>query len=350
MVKAWLNKTHHSKLEAVEIATPEATGTQVFVDVTHCAVCHSDLHTWQGITDYGSRGVLQRPQPENPIAMGHEIVGRVFALGPEAEGVKIGNQVIVYPWLGCGKCNDCLNGRDNICAVGSRSLGFMQHGGFADKVRVPHSKYLAATGSIDPALAATYACSGLTVRSAIRKIMPLAAEELVVVIGAGGLGLQAVAMLRALTKNKILVLDISEAKRDLVLGEGADHFVALAGEDTAAKVIEINGGKVSAVLDFVNNSETCGLAFSVLRKGGRTIQVGLYGGELVVPLYTLAVTGLSIIGSITGTPEDLKDVIRLAEEGVLKPIPVTRMAMSEVNEAMSRLEQGRVDGRIVLTN
>ncbi|MGV2085753.1 MULTISPECIES: alcohol dehydrogenase catalytic domain-containing protein [unclassified Rhizobium] len=294
-------------MEAVEIATPGATGTQVIVNVTYCAVCHSDLHTWQGVTDFGSRGVLQRPQPENPIAMGHEIVGKVSALGPDAEGVKMGDQVIVYPWLGCGKCDDCLNDRDNVCAVGSRSLGFMQHGGFADVI-VPHSRYLAATGTIDPVLAATYACSGVTVRSAIRKIMPVAPEQLVVVIGVGGLGLQAVAILRALTENKILVIDKSDAKRNLALGEGADHFLALAGDDTAAKVIEVKGGKVSAVLDFVNNRETSGLAFSILRKGGRTIQVGLYGGELVVPLYTLAVTGLSIIGSITGTTEDLKDV------------------------------------------
>ena len=347
-MKAWLNRKHGGKLEAVEIATPQPSGTEVVVDVTHCGLCHSDLHIWQGATDYGSRGVVRQPELENPTAMGHEIVGKISALGPDATGVAIGDEVIVYPWLGCGTCIDCMSGRENMCAVETRSIGFRSHGGFADKVVVPDARYLVGTGGIDPALAATYACSGLTVRSAIRKIMPLAPQEPVVVFGVGGLGLQAVAVLRALGHQVIVVVDIIEAKRDLALSEGAAHFVALRADDAAARVLEATGGKVAAVMDFVNNGQTSTLAFGLLRKGGKMVQVGLYGGEMAVPLYTLAVLGLSVMGSITGTLEDLRDVLRLAAEGKLKPVPVSTLQKKQINEAIRLLEKGEVRGRLVV--
>lgn len=346
-MKAWLNTRHHGRLEAVEIPQPQPLGTEVVVDVTHCGLCHSDLHTWQGVTDYGSRGIVRQPERENPVAMGHEIVGKVSAFGPDATGVQIGDQVIVYPWLGCGTCVDCISGRDNMCTIATRSIGFVQNGGFADKVVVPHSRYLVGTGGIDPALAATYACSGLTVRSAIRKIMPIEPQERVVVIGAGGLGLQAVAVLRALGHRSIVVIDISDTKRDVALAEGADAFVVLQGEDAAAGVLEATG-KVGAVLDFVNNARTSTVAFGLLRKGGKMVQVGLYGGEMAVPLYTLAVMGISVMGSITGTPDDLRDVLHLAQTGRLKPVPVSVIPKHDVNEGLERLEKGLVSGRLVL--
>jgi len=347
-MKAWLNRKHGGRLEAVEIATPQPTGTEVVVDVTYCGLCHSDLHAWQGVTDYGNPGVVRQPEPENPTAMGHEIVGRVSAMGPDAAGVALDDQVIVYPWLGCGTCADCAGGYDNMCAVETRSIGFRRHGGFADKVVVPHARYLFGTGNLDPALAATYACAGLTVRSAIRKVMPLAPQEPVVVIGAGGLGLQSVAVLRALGHKAIVVVDIAQTKRDLAILEGAACFVVLQGEDAGARVLEATGGKVAAVMDFVNNAHTSTLAFALLRKGGKMVQVGLYGGEMAVPLYSLAILGLSIMGSITGTPEDLEDVLRLAAEGKLKPVPVSTMPRTQINEAIRLLEKGDVCGRIVL--
>ena len=139
------------------------------MEVTHCGVCHSDLHIWEGYYDIGGgkqmslkdRGVVL------PLAMGHEIVGRVAKLGPDATGVAVGDVRIVYPWLGCGQCDRCRAEEDNMCTVASRSLGVYQNGGYGTHVVAPHPRHLIDPGTLDPAVAATYACSGVTVYSAV---------------------------------------------------------------------------------------------------------------------------------------------------------------------------------------
>jgi alcohol dehydrogenase/propanol-preferring alcohol dehydrogenase len=134
--------------------------------------CHSDLHIWEGEYDLGSRGKMRLMDRGVvlPLAMGHEIVGRVAKLGPEAEGkgVEVGDVRLVYPWVGCGKCDACRAEEENMC-LAPRSLGVYQHGGYATHVLATNWKHLVDIGSVDPALAATYACSGLTVYSAINK-------------------------------------------------------------------------------------------------------------------------------------------------------------------------------------
>lgn len=346
-MKAWLSTSSGGRLEEHELPDPEPTGSEVVLAVEHCGLCHSDLHTWIGTTDLGRRGIATRPVLAEPIAMGHEIVGRVVALGPETEGVAIGDRRIVYPWLGCGRCAACASGQDNMCAVEPRSLGFRRHGGFANRVVVPHPRYLVDFEGIDPALASTFACSGLTVLSALRKLPPLPPDEPIVLIGAGGLGLQAIAVLKALGHEAIITIDATAAKREAALAEGASHFVT-ADAQASAEVVRLAGGKPAAVVDFVNNGETATLAFDLLRKGGTMVQVGLFGGELAVPLPLLTMQVIRIQGSLTGSPQDLADVVALARTGRLKPMPVTRVPKSEINDAMTRLFDGAVTGRLVL--
>ena len=334
-------------LECVEMTTPEPSGTEVMVAVEYCGLCHSDLHTWEGTRDMGRRGVVRRPFT-GPHALGHEILGRVAALGPQAEGVSVGDRRIVFPWLGCGHCEECLAGQDNMCAVESRSLGFARPGGFAQYVVAPHPRYLVDPGELDPALAATYACSGLTVLSAIRKLQPLSPHVPIVLIGAGGLGMQAIAMLRALDHEAIIAIDGSAAKKEAALKEGATIFVHANGEDLASKIIAAAGGKVPAILDFVNSAVTSLAAFDSLRKGGKMVQVGLYGGELVAPLLTLTGMALTVQGSLTGSLQDLRDVVALARSGKLRPMPVSEVPLAEVNASIDRLRRGDVQGRLVM--
>ena len=108
------------------------------------------------------------------------------------------------------------------------------------------------------------------------------------------------------------------------------------------------GGKVAAVLDFVSSSATALAAFDCLRKGGKMVQVGLFGGELVAPLPLLTSQAITIQGSITGSLQDLHDVVALAQSGKLPPTPVSEMRMDEANDAIQRLSRGEVQGRLVL--
>lgn len=349
-MQAWAVVENGAPLARIELPTPEPTGTEVLIEVTHCGVCHSDLHFWEGHYELGGgkRLLLRDRGVTLPRAIGHEILGRVAKLGPEAKGVAIGDRRIVYPWIGCGECRRCRAGEDNLC-VNQRSLGVMRDGGFASHVLVPHPRYLIDPGDVDPAVAATFGCSGITVLSAIRKVMPLEPSDPVVLVGAGGLGLAAIGMLHALGHEAIISVDISEEKRQAALDAGATAVVDGSGPDVAAAIMQAAGGPVLAAIDFVNGSATARYALDALAKGGTMVQVGVFGGEINLSLIGLIFRATTIKGNNTGSVADLHEVARLAREGKLAPLPVTRLPKDEANAALMRLRDGRVTGRLVLT-
>ena len=105
-MRAWAVVENEKPLQEMEMPTPEPTGTEVLLQTTYCGVCHSDIHIWEGRYDLGGGKVMNLKDRglTLPLAMGHEIVGRVVKLGPQATGVKPGDIRIVYPWVGCGTC------------------------------------------------------------------------------------------------------------------------------------------------------------------------------------------------------------------------------------------------------
>jgi alcohol dehydrogenase/propanol-preferring alcohol dehydrogenase len=348
-MRAWAVVQNGAPLQQIELPTPEPNGTEVLIEVTHCGVCHSDLHIWEGYYDLGGgkkmslkdRGVVL------PLAMGHEVVGRVAKLGPDATGVKPGDLRIVFPWVGCGTCAACRAEEDNMCLT-PRSLGVYQNGGYGTHVIAPHPRHLVDLGTLDPAVAATYACSGITVYSAIRKLMPLAADEPIVVIGAGGLGQNALAVLRALKHRNIVVVDVSEEKRRAALEAGATKVVDGSGLDVAKRIMEAAGGPVLGIVDLVNGTTTARFAFDALRKGGKLVQVGLFGGELSLPLPLMAIRALTVQGTYVGNPKELRELVKLAQDGALPALPVATVPQSQANDALMRLRDGKVTGRLVL--
>jgi propanol-preferring alcohol dehydrogenase len=309
-MRAWAVVENGAPLQELEFPTPDPQGTQVLVEVVHCGVCHSDLHIWEGYYELGGgkrlsladRGVVL------PLAMGHEVVGRVVKLGPDAKGVSVGDLRIVYPWVGCGTCERCLGEEDNMCLT-PRSIGVYQNGGYGTHVLAPNPRHLIDLGSIDPAVAATYACSGVTVYSAIKKVMPLPAEEPVVIVGAGGLGLNAIAILKALGHRNIVAADVSAEKRTAALAAGATKLVDASNEGVTQRIIEACGGPVLAVVDLVSSSISARFAFDALRKGGKLVQVGLFGGELSLPLPIMAIRALTVQGSYVGSSSWLSGAV-----------------------------------------
>ena len=348
-MKAWAVTRNEQPLECIDLPDPEASGTEVVLAVTRCGVCHSDLHFWHGAYNMGGGKVMRLADRgvTLPRAPGHEIVGRVVALGPDAAGVAIGDERVVYPWLGCGRCARCLAEQDNLC-LAQRSLGVVQNGGFGSLVKVPHPRYLVDFGDLDPSLAATYACSGLTVYAAIRKIMPLPPDAPVLLVGAGGLGLGAIAMLRAFGHRRIVSVDLSPEKREAALAAGATEAVEGGVDGVTQRVVAAAGGPVAAAIDFVNASETARQAFDALDKGGKLVLVGIAGGEITLSLAGLIFRAQSVEGSNTGSPQDLRDVVRMAREGRLAPTPVTEFPKDRANDALMRLNDGDITGRAVL--
>jgi len=336
---------HGRPLQQVLAETPKPQGSEVLMRVTRAGICHSDLHIWEGYFDLGGgkRFYVKERGCVPPFTLGHEPFGVVEALGPRARAVKVGDKRLVYPWIGCGKCAVCKSGQDNYCVSGTRFLGVNRAGAYATHVLVPDAKYLVDTRGIDDAFAATLACSALTAYSAAAKLPKVEAKDEVAVLGCGGLGLIGISVLRAQGAKNIVACDIDDAKLAAAAKLGAKRTV----NTRAPEALEQLRG-VAAALDFVGSQATAALGIGALRKGGRYIICGLYGGELVHPLPPIAQRAIGIIGSYVGSLPELKQVVALAKKGKLKPAPVTTRPGQQANAALEDLKAGRVVGRVVL--
>ena len=336
---------------AVDRPTPEPSGAEVLVKVEVCGVCHSDVHIWDGFLDLGNGRKWEFTKRLHlPFPPGHEIVGTVVAMGPAASGVEIGQSYVVYPWIGCGDCARCTGGEEILCDR-PQSLGVRKPGGYADHVIVPHARYLVEYGALPKELACTYACSGITAYSALSKVPPLGADDWLAVIGAGGVGLSAVELAKAVSGARVIVADIDPKKREEALKAGAAAAVDNGAADGAAEAARLTDGGAAAAIDFVGSPKSLQYAIDIVRRGGLVVVVGLFGGAIDLPTATFPNHMLTITGSYVGTLDDLKAVIRLAQDGALAPIPVTRIPAAKAGDALSDLKQGgKVVGRVVLAH
>jgi len=332
--------------------TPEPTGGEVLVEVGGCGVCHSDVHIWQGYFDMGGGRKADISEAHDlPFTMGHEIAGTVAAVGSEAGadgGAQIGERVVVYPWIGCGACEVCRTGKENLCAR-PRNLGVHRHGGYATHVIVPDAKYLFPIGDLPMNLAATYACSGLTAYGALKKIRDQAEGRQLLMIGAGGVGLAALMIAPAMMTTEIIIADIDPKKRQAALEAGAAHAFDPADTETRKKLNKLTGGGVPAAIDFVGAGDTVSFGFGALATSGQLAVVGLFGGAatLSVPLFPLK--SLTVMGSYVGTPDDMGDLMALVAAGKVKPLPVATRPLDQASQTLKDLAAGDIVGRVVLT-
>ena len=342
---SWEVVEHGKPLQKAVRETPRPKGSEVLVRITRSGVCHSDLHIWDGFFDWGGgkRFYVKDRGCVPPFTLGHEPFGVVEAVGPRAKGVKVGQKRIVYPWIGCGKCAVCKAGQDNYCISGSRYLGVNVPGAYSTHVLVPDAKYLVDAAGVEESFAATLACSALTAYSAASKLPPLGPKDRVAVIGCGGVGLSGVAVLRAKGVKDIVACDIDPGKLALAAKLGARETVDTRSPDAAARLSGIAGA-----IDFVGAPATAALGVGALRKGGRYVLVGLYGGELVHPLPPIAQRAIGIVGSYVGNLQELKEVVALAKRKKLRPQPIETRAAEGANAALEDLKAGRVFGRVVL--
>jgi propanol-preferring alcohol dehydrogenase len=333
-------------LQQVLSATPQPSGEEVLVRVKACGVCHSDVHIRDGSYDLGFGKSIQLGAIgiHLPLTMGHEIVGTVVACGPESDA-RIGAPVVVYPWLGCGQCRHCLRGAELDCET-PRSLGTRRAGGYADHVLVPHARYLLSYEGIDPLVAASAACSGLTAYSALKKLPATTEEDVVVLIGAGGLGLAALGLVRALTPARVVVVDASAAKRELA--QPLCELVLDSGDaDAAAALRRFADGGAAAVVDFVGLAQTFEWGLAALRKGGTLIEVGLFGGGVSLSVPMLPMRHLKLLGSYVGSLEEFKELLALLRQPGIRTVPLLERPIADINEVFEDIRHGRVPGRVM---
>ena len=328
---------------------PEPKGTEVLLKVIACGVCHSDLHIWDGFFDLGGdqKITLEQRGVKTPFTMGHEPVGEVIALGPDATGVKVGDKRVLYPWIGCGQCADCKAGDELLC-VNPVTVGTRRAGGYSDRVMAPHPRYLVDYEGIAPELACTYACSGITAYSALKKAGKLTKDQSLVIIGAGGVGLNGVHIAPAVTDAKIIVADVDGTKRSAARQVGADETIDNSEPGAVQKVLEMTGGGAHAAIDFVGRPETAKFGMDILKKGGTLVHVGLYGGALPLSTILLPLKVLTLKGSYVGSLEEMHELMALVKEGKVPPIPIETRPLSAATSALDDLRAGKVLGRVVL--
>jgi propanol-preferring alcohol dehydrogenase len=334
--------THWQRPAVVRrVPRPQPGPGQVLLEVRAAGLCHSDLHLM-----HWPAGTLPY---ELPFTLGHEVAGNVAGLGPGAEGVDVGDSVIVYgPW-GCGRCAHCSLGEEHLCGARGRrgsGSGLGRDGGLADYMIVPSPRLTVALGDLDPVAAAPLADAALTPYHAIRRALPSLREGgVALVIGVGGLGHVAVQILRALTSCRVVAVDRRETALELAARDGA-HVTLAADGLTADEVRRAAGGRGAAlVIDCVGVEQTVELAAATVAPGGHVSILGVGGGTFpmrfgAVPFET------SVVLSNWGTRAELADVVALARAGAIH-VDVERVRLADVPAAYERLEAGDVSGRIV---
>ncbi|MBO6541886.1 MAG: alcohol dehydrogenase catalytic domain-containing protein [Alphaproteobacteria bacterium] len=336
-------------LQEVESDLPALEGTQVLLKVSHCGVCHSDVHLHDGHFDLGGGNKLDVSRGRKlPFTLGHEIEGEVVAVGPDVKDVAVGDKRVAYPWIGCGDCPTCRRGEENLCNKPA-NLGIQVAGGYSTHAVVPHPRYLLDYTGVSQGLAATYMCSGLTAFSAMKKLGDISAEERVAVVGLGGVGMMGLQFAKTMFDAAPIGADVDAQKLQAAMGAGAHAVYNPKDEDAIKQLLADTNGGVPAAVDFVGSEASLKFATSIVRKGGKVIVVGMFGGGFSMPIPMFPMRAISIGGSYVGTLDETIEMMELVKSGKIDPIPVEERPLSAATKSLDDLRNGTVMGRVVLT-
>ncbi|GAA3811747.1 alcohol dehydrogenase AdhP [Nocardioides panacisoli] len=323
-------------LQIQDRPVPEPGPGQILVRIEASGLCHTDIHAAHG--DWPVK-------PTPPFVPGHEGVGIVEAVGPGVTARAVGDRVAL-PWLGhaCGHCDHCVEGWETLCEE-QQNTGYSIDGGFAEYAVADATYAVAVPDEVLPIDAAPLTCAGVTTYKAV-KVAHVKPSERVAIFGVGGLGHLAVQYAR-LVGGTVIAVDIEDEKLQMAQELGADHVVNAAKADPVEAIEALGGADVAIVLAVIPS--VFEQAFASLRRGGRLVCVGLppeAEGPMALPIFPTVLKGVSVIGSIVGTRQDLAEVFDLHARGRTRVISEHRK-LDEVNEAIDDVLAGRTTARIV---
>lgn len=321
-------------LEILERDVPEPGPGEVLVRLEACGLCHTDIHAAHG--DWPVK-------PGLPLVPGHEGVGIVEKLGAGVTSRAVGQRVAI-PWLGyaCGECRYCIDGRETLCESQQNS-GYSVDGAFAEYAVAAARFVVPVPEGISPMDAAPLTCAGVTTYKAL-KVAKIVPTERVAVFGIGGLGHLAV-QYGHIMGGSVIAVDVATAKLELARDLGAEHVVNAAEVDPVAAIQALGGADVALVL--AASPRVFEQAFASLARGGRLICVALPAEEMMsVSIFETVLKGISIIGSIVGTRQDLAEVFALHAAGRTQVIAESR-SLEQANGAIAEVLSGKVPARLV---
>lgn len=324
-------------LTLADVPRPAPAAGEVLVRVTASGVCHTELHFISGLLNLGVA----------PLTLGHEIVGRIEATGDGVAAERVGERVIVYYYVGCGRCEHCRVGNEQLCVSLRAQYGFVSDGGYAEYVVVPARNCVPLPDHVADVDAAPIGC-GVTTAVHAATLAGLAAGEWAVVYGVGGVGLGLV-QLAAARGARVIAVSRSTAKLERAHAFGAEHVVDATAGPVRAQLRALTGGRgADVVFECVGTGETMKEASAALGRRGRLVFIGYSADSFTVHPIQLVVFEQRVLGSVGATLGDLYDAVDLVARGVVRTVVDRTLPLGEFQTALDALEGGELVGRAVL--
>lgn len=327
-------------LEMMDLPEPELKPGFVLLRVLTCGVCFSDYKTAKGLMHYSDT----LPLPHVP---GHEICGEVVEAAPET-GWQTGDRVVVYHYWSCSRCAYCRKGQEHLCTNLVGWAGFTHHGGFEEYLVAPAGRLLRVPEGLSPEHASSATCAAGTAYRAVVSRGRVQAGETVVILGSGGVGLQAVQFAQ-ISGAHTLAVDIDQRKLDVVK-QFDIAGVALGNEEAEAWVSDFTDGVgADLIINTVGQPEMFDQAAKLVRRGGRIVGVGYsFGKYASFEMASMVLNEVEILGTRYALRYEMERTLGLYASGKVKAVVDDVLPLEGVNEAFDRLEQGKTIGRTVI--
>jgi uncharacterized zinc-type alcohol dehydrogenase-like protein len=306
---------------------------EVDIAISHCGVCHSDIHLISN--DWGSS--------QYPFIPGHEIIGKVAAVGSDVKQFTVGQRVgLGWQSNSCGVCEWCTRGMENLCPS-LEATCVHRNGGYADRVRANSRFVIPIPDSIESENAAPLLCAGITVYNPIRDhgVNP---SSRVGIIGIGGLGHIAIQFARTFGAD-VTAFSTSADKEEEARSLGAHHFV----NSRESKALKEIAGSMDFILSTINADQDWGVYLQALRPTGTLCFVGVPPSAVSFQAFLLVGGQRAISGSNIGSPHQLREMIDVAARHGVKAT-TEAFPMAKANEAIEKVKKNKVRYRAVLTN
>ncbi len=306
---------------------------EVETAITHCGVCHSDLHLiandW-GISQY-------------PFIPGHEVVGTVAALGSEVRTLELCQRVgLGWQSNSCGHCEWCMRGQENLCAA-SEGTCVHRHGGYADRIRANSRFVVPIPDALPSEQSAPLLGGGITVYNPMR-VFGVNPSSRVGIVGIGGLGHLAIQFARVFGAH-VTAFSTTVGKEEEARALGAHHFV----HSRESKSMKEVAGSLDFILSTVNADQDWSAYLQALRPNGSLWFVGVPPSPVSVHTFPLVSGMRTIGGSPVGSPFRLREMLEVAARHGVKAV-TEGFPMSKANEAIDKVRKGKVRYRAVLAN
>jgi propanol-preferring alcohol dehydrogenase len=328
-------------LEDAEIAVPEIGPSDVLIRVTACGICHSDAHYRVGIS----------PIDSLPVTPGHEVTGRVEAVGEQVTRVSPGDRVCIHYLVSCGACDFCLRGNEQFCAK-AQMIGKHRDGGYAEFIAVPGRNVFALPAEISFEQGAIMMCSSATALHALNKA-DLEPGESVAIFGFGGLGFSALQLARAFDCGQIYVVEINPVKLAKAAALGGVPIEANAG-DPVQQILDATSGKgVDVAIELVGSAATMQQAVRCLAVQGRAAMVALSRESVsLLPYPDLINKEAEVIGVSDHLASELPVLMDLARNGKLRfpegTFAFVDLDAAQINAALDGVEKSTDHIRTVI--